>query len=135
MIRTNCIFTLLILTVTIMLTEVSSEHFGPVVEDPNLPKYYAMSVDSLNQYEEENGLKNHHAVVKVIKVVTSVVAGLLTTIDFYASKTVCKSSLYELVPPNCPLDNVSPLLLCQSQLWSRPWLNKREIIIECSKAI
>ncbi|CAG9565204.1 unnamed protein product [Danaus chrysippus] len=133
MIWTNCIFALLILLATIVLTEANSIH-GPEEEDPSLPMYHAMAVDSLNQYEEQNELSNHHVVLEVIKVTKQVVAGYLTTIDFYAARTLCKSVLYDLVPPDCPLDTVSPTLLCQSQLWSRRWLNKREITIKCSNA-
>ncbi|CAG9565206.1 unnamed protein product [Danaus chrysippus] len=134
MIWTNCIFALLILLATIVLTEADSINFGPKEKDPSLPMYHAMAVDSLNQYEEQNELSNHHVVLKVIKVTKQVVAGTLTTIDFYAGKTVCRSVLYELVSENCPLDTLSPMLLCQSQLWSRPWLNKREITIKCNNA-
>ncbi|KAL0869364.1 hypothetical protein ABMA27_007612 [Loxostege sticticalis] len=86
---------------------------GEVERDPNDPKYLALAKESLQKYIQTSGSTQPHSVTKVDRVTTAVVSGTLTKIDF----TVNAGN--------------SDVIQCHSEVWERPWLNKKEITVHC----
>ncbi|KAL0819898.1 hypothetical protein ABMA28_007909 [Loxostege sticticalis] len=86
---------------------------GEVERDPNDPKYLALAKESLQKYIQTSGSTQPHSVTKVDRVTTAIVSGTLTKIDF----TVNAGN--------------SDVIQCHSEVWERPWLNKKEITVHC----
>ncbi|XP_075982770.1 uncharacterized protein LOC142981007 [Anticarsia gemmatalis] len=84
--------------------------------DPNREEYLQLANESLQKYLADTGTQRPHRVVRVEKVTEQVVEGFLTRINFVAT----------------PSDNASgDNIRCYSEVWDRPWLNKKEIDVSC----
>ncbi|XP_063539024.1 uncharacterized protein LOC134748233 [Cydia strobilella] len=87
---------------------------GEVNQDHEDPKYKKLAQESLDQIiQSVNGNNVNAKDLKVKKVVTQVVAGSLTKIDF------------DVIPTE------GEVFGCHSEVWERPWLNKKEINVNC----
>ncbi|XP_063627525.1 uncharacterized protein LOC134799080 [Cydia splendana] len=87
---------------------------GEVNQDHEDQKYKKLAQESLNHYIQSiNGNTVNAKDLKVKKVVTQVVAGSLTKIDFDVTPTE------------------GEVFSCHSEVWERPWLNKKDINVDC----
>ncbi|KAJ8713830.1 hypothetical protein PYW08_007450 [Mythimna loreyi] len=91
-------------------------HGGEKEQDPTEPKYRALAEESLRKYVADSGISRPVAVAQVVKVVTQVVAGSLTKIDFRISGS-----------------SDSATIKCHSEVWEQAWLNKKEITVSCEE--
>lgn len=91
-------------------------HFvgGENEKNPNDPLYKKLADESIKQHlASNNGLQVSVKELKVKRVVTQVVAGTLTKIDF------------DVIAAD------GEIFSCHSKVWERPWLNKKEINVTC----
>ncbi|XP_063627593.1 uncharacterized protein LOC134799124 [Cydia splendana] len=88
---------------------------GEAVKDPNDPKYKALAQESFEKYRTTNpGGQITPKELKVTKVTTQVVAGSITRLDFTVTPTNGED------------------ITCHSEVWEQPWLNKKEIKVDCN---
>ncbi|KAI8425361.1 hypothetical protein MSG28_007122 [Choristoneura fumiferana] len=87
---------------------------GQTEKDPSKPEYKALAEESLQKYLQTSGDTLTETEVEVNKVTVQVVAGSLTRIDFTVR----------------PLNGDS--FTCHSEVWEQPWLNKKEIDVNCN---
>ncbi|KAF9796413.1 hypothetical protein SFRURICE_019427, partial [Spodoptera frugiperda] len=84
---------------------------GLTDQNPNDPKYRALAEESLLKFL---GTKEPLRVVRVEKVTTQVVSGLITRIDFVIS-------------------GAQDFNKCHSEIWEQSWMNKKDIEVSCHK--
>ncbi|XP_053613978.1 uncharacterized protein LOC128677282 [Plodia interpunctella] len=82
--------------------------------DPNDPKYKTLAEESMQKYLTSSGMTQAHKVISVDKVTYQVVAGSMTRIDF-TIKPVGEGDVIK----------------CHSEVWERPWLDLKEITVNC----
>ncbi|XP_063367191.1 uncharacterized protein LOC134655680 [Cydia amplana] len=90
---------------------------GVIEKNPNDPLYKELADESIKQHLAStiNGLQVSVKDLKVKRVVTQVVAGTLTKIDF------------DVIPAD------GEIFSCHSEVWERPWLKSKEITVTCPK--
>ncbi|KAG6460847.1 hypothetical protein O3G_MSEX012250 [Manduca sexta] len=89
---------------------------GIQAQDPNDPKFQSLAEESMQKYLQSIGSTKPHKVVRVVKASTQVVAGSMTRIEFVIS----------------PSDgNSGDVISCYSEVWEQPWMNKKEITVDC----
>ncbi|CAK1583347.1 unnamed protein product [Parnassius mnemosyne] len=93
-------------------------------QDPSLPEFKSLAAKSLRHYLKLEGIKRHHEVILVKRVVLKVVSGMLYEIDYIASPTKCRKVAPK--PQSC-------VLYCHTKIWDRPWLGHMKIDVECYK--
>ncbi|XP_047994212.1 uncharacterized protein LOC125232548 [Leguminivora glycinivorella] len=88
---------------------------GETMQDPNGAEYKALAQESLQKYLTTTapGGQVTPRQLKVTKVTTQVVSGTITRIDF------------TVIPAN------GEEFTCHSSVWEQPWLNKKEINVDC----
>ncbi|KAJ0173805.1 hypothetical protein K1T71_010954 [Dendrolimus kikuchii] len=92
---------------------------GKSEQNANDPKYKALAEESLVKYLQTTGVTTPHIVVKVTKVTSQVVSGTNIFVDFTASPSS---------------GSVEDTFTCRSKIWEQPWLNKKEIEVDCDLA-
>ncbi|KAH9628290.1 hypothetical protein HF086_017365 [Spodoptera exigua] len=85
---------------------------GLTEQDPNDPTYRALAEESLAKFIAESGTIQPLQVVRVEKVTTQVVAGIMTRIDFVISGS-------------------QDVNRCHSEIWEQAWINKKDIKVSC----
>ncbi|XP_022818091.1 uncharacterized protein LOC111350680 [Spodoptera litura] len=85
---------------------------GLIDHDPNDPNYRVLAEESLLKFVADSGTTQPLKVVKVEKVTTQVVSGLLTRIDFVIS-------------------GGQDINKCHSKIWEQPWLDRKDIDVSC----
>ncbi|KAF9796415.1 hypothetical protein SFRURICE_019429 [Spodoptera frugiperda] len=85
---------------------------GLTEKNPNDPKYRALAEESLRKFIVESGTTEPLQMVRVEKVTTQVVSGLMTRIDFVIS-------------------GGQDINKCHSKIWEQPWMNKKDIEVSC----
>lgn len=115
-----------------VLTDFQENHIiGDIVEhdttDINL-KYQLLAEESLASYLQNHGIKQHHKIIKIEKVRTQVVSGLLTEINFKALPTNCDLGGKTF---DCKVINDNYFLDCIATIWEKPWINSKNININC----
>ncbi|KAF9796345.1 hypothetical protein SFRURICE_001918 [Spodoptera frugiperda] len=85
---------------------------GLTEKNPNDPKYRALAEESLRKFITESGTTEPLQMVRVEKVTTQVVSGLMTRIDFVIS-------------------GGQDINKCHSKIWEQPWINKKDIEVSC----
>ncbi|XP_045776735.1 uncharacterized protein LOC123875121 [Maniola jurtina] len=107
---------------------------GEKEQNVNDSRYQLMAEESLKKFLQDTGSTQHHKIIKVKKVVTQVVAGSITKIDFTITPTNCKLS-NDMQPTNsdCAVSDPSNIISCHSEVWEQPWLNKKDINVSCDE--
>lgn len=95
-------------------------------------KYQLLAEESMASYLVNHGIKQHHKIIKIEKIRTQVVSGLLTEINFKASPTNCELGDNSL---DCKVINANHLLNCIATIWEKPWINSKNININCQLGI
>ncbi|CAH1637571.1 unnamed protein product [Spodoptera littoralis] len=85
---------------------------GLTDQDPNDPNYRVLAEESLLKFVADSGTTQPLKVIKVQKVTTQVVSGLLTRIDFVIS-------------------GGEDINKCHSKIWEQPWMNRKDIDVSC----
>ncbi|KAF9796341.1 hypothetical protein SFRURICE_001914 [Spodoptera frugiperda] len=85
---------------------------GLTDQNPNDPMYRALAEESLRKFITDSGTTEHLQLVRVEKVTTQVVSGLMTRIDFVIS-------------------GGQDFNKCHSEIWEQSWMNKKDIEVSC----
>ncbi|XP_047508704.1 uncharacterized protein LOC125052076 [Pieris napi] len=99
--------------------------------DPNDPRFVTLARESLNKYVQSSGSSKQHKLLKIEKVTTQVVSGTMTRIDFEAAPTNCELlAVNEESSSDCTVDG--DVISCHAKIWEQPWLNNKDITINCN---
>lgn len=115
-----------------VLTDFQENHIiGGIMEHDTTDinsKYQLLAEESLASYLQNHGIKQHHKIIKIVKVRTQVVSGLLTDINFKALPTNCDLGGKTL---DCKVIDDNYFLDCIATIWEKPWINSKSININC----
>ncbi|XP_072930163.1 uncharacterized protein [Epargyreus clarus] len=103
---------------------------GLQIEDPSNKKFRTFAQESLQQYQHVKKCKVRHEVVEVKHATSQIVSGIIYKIDFIASPTSCPIDSRKST--NC-IRNNEVKLYCHAEIWSQPWLHRKEIKVFCDK--
>uniref|UniRef100_A0A2A4K985 Cysteine proteinase inhibitor n=1 Tax=Heliothis virescens TaxID=7102 RepID=A0A2A4K985_HELVI len=87
----------------------------------NNPKYYQLAEESLKKYMHGTENVQNHRVVRLEKVTTKVVSGLLTDIDF-------------IISPITPAGSSNKTVKCHSKIFEKQWLGTKDFDVSCQLA-
>lgn len=115
-----------------ILTDFQENHIivGSVEHDTTdyNSKYQLLAEESLASYLHNNGIKQHHKIIKIEKISTQIVSGLLTEIHFKASPTNCELGGNTF---DCKVINTNNFINCIASIWEKSWINSKDININC----
>lgn len=119
-----------------VLTDIQENHIiGRIMEhdatDYN-SKYQLLAEESLLSYLQNHGIKQHHKILRIEKIRTQVVSGLLTVISFKASPTNCELGGNSF---DCKVINANNFINCLATIWEKPWIKSKNININCQPSI
>ncbi|XP_038206862.1 uncharacterized protein LOC119828695 [Zerene cesonia] len=98
---------------------------GKSEENPLDPRFIYLAKESLRKYQLLKKIRAKHEVISVKRVYKQVVSGIIYKIDFIAARKSCPSKI-----KNCRKTE-DAILYCHSKVWDRPWLNNKEITVDC----
>ncbi|XP_034940071.1 uncharacterized protein [Chelonus insularis] len=95
------------------------------IDNPDVQLYVK---EGMEKYSSGYQGTKEPVVAEVVKATQQVVAGMLYKITVKIGESNCPKGQYS---SNCLLADNSPTKLCVIEVWSRPWLNLREITVKC----
>ncbi|GBP88989.1 Protein O-mannosyl-transferase 2 [Eumeta japonica] len=103
--------------------------------NPNENSYMNLALESLQKYQLLSNTPYIHTILKIDRVTTQLVSGVLTKLDFQVTPTNCLvNDLFSSDSNNCEIKNPKVILNCHSEIWNRPWIKEeKQINVTCEK--
>ncbi|CAG4984478.1 unnamed protein product [Colias eurytheme] len=98
---------------------------GKTEENPNDPRFVNLAKESLRKYQMLKKSRSKHEVISVKKVNKQVASGIIYKIDYIALRKSCPNKKNMCRKPE------GAKLYCHTKIWERPWLNNKEIAVDC----
>ncbi|CAK1549543.1 unnamed protein product [Leptosia nina] len=99
--------------------------------DVNDEKYRNMAEEAMQKYQKEAKAEYIHKIVKIHHATEQVVNGVLTKLDYSIVPTNCAIDS-EFSSSQCEIQDSDKELHCLAKIWNRPWLDSKEISVNCS---
>ncbi|KAL0869362.1 hypothetical protein ABMA27_007612 [Loxostege sticticalis] len=108
-----------------LITNMGSE----VEQDASKAEYRTLAEESLRKYQRLQKSEVIHTVLEVKRVFTKLVSGTIYKIDFTAQPSKCSKNTLNV--SSCSQLHENQTIYCQSEVWDRPWLKRKDIEVDC----
>lgn len=97
---------------------------GLVPADPNSPDVQVQAQFALQAVQAQSNGKRKLKVVRVKKAATQTVGGMKYYLTIEIGETKCEPNQPD---EDCPFDYKADRQICKVEIWTRPWLNEKQV--------